>query len=88
MENIKDQLYYLDRESVKPALWSQIIYNDDVYQKQILKIFEVLLDPRMIYVDQDLKYEEIKQCILYLKQNNLFQISPRIFDTYRRKIGI
>lgn len=62
METINDQLFYLDREAVKPILWSKLIFNDDNYNKQIYKIFETLLDPRMIFLDKTLNYDEIKQC--------------------------
>lgn len=62
METINDQLFYLDKEAVKPILWSKIIFNDDNYNKQIYKIFDALLDPRMIFIDKTLTYEEIKLC--------------------------
>lgn len=65
MDNINDQLFYLDKESVKPALWSKIIYDSDIYQKQIFQIFSSLLDPRMIFLDNSLTLEEIKKCMRF-----------------------
>ncbi len=64
MDTINDQMFFLDRESVKPAMWSRLLYNDDVYHKQIHTIFQSLLDPRMIFFDKDLTFEEIKHCII------------------------
>ena len=66
MNNINDQLFYMDRESVKPALWSRLLFNDDVYQKKIYQIFDSLLDPRMIFFDNSLTYDEIKHCKYYI----------------------
>ena len=65
MDNINDQLFYLDKESVKPALWSKIIYDSDAYQKQIFQIFSGLLDPRMIFIDNTLTLDEVKQCNIF-----------------------
>jgi len=64
MDTINEKLFYFDRESVKPILWSKILYESDVYNDQIYNLLSNLLDPRMIFIDKDLSYDEIKHCTL------------------------
>lgn len=44
----------MDTPKNKPVLWSKIILNDSDYMQNIGRIFQQLIDPRLIYLDEKL----------------------------------
>lgn len=64
VDTINDKLFYFERESVKPLLWTKILFESDVKNDEVYSILNNLIDPRMIFLDKELSYDEIKNCII------------------------
>ena len=67
VDTINDKLFYFERESVKPLLWTKILFESDVKNDEVYSILNNLIDPRMIFLDKELSYDEIKNCIVIFK---------------------
>ena len=48
----------VDTPRSKPLLWSKIILSDTNFYKNSHSLFDNIIDPRLVYVDEDLGYEE------------------------------
>ena len=66
VDTINDKLFYFERENVKPLLWTKILFENDEKNDEVYSILNNLIDPRMIFLDKELSYDEIKNCIFIL----------------------
>lgn len=44
----------MDTPQNKPMMWARIVLKESDYYKDIYKIFQQLIDPRLIYIDEKL----------------------------------
>ena len=62
LNTISNELYYFDKEGVKPMLWSKILMRDTIENNNLIKFYDEIIDPRMIYLDKNLKIHQIEIC--------------------------
>lgn len=58
MEKLDESLFMHDEPVSKPILWSKTILQSTGFVKNSTAVFESLIDPRLIYIDEGLTSEE------------------------------
>ncbi|EGR32424.1 hypothetical protein IMG5_083590 [Ichthyophthirius multifiliis] len=70
LDSVRQEMYSMDMKSQKPLLWAKIVAEDSQYKGNIEKLFQQLIDPRLIYLDNKLKNKQINQFVKTLIINN------------------
>lgn len=54
-------MFLVDEPRSKPLMWSKILLTDTNFFKNSNQLFEKIIDPRLIYVDQNIGFEEFQK---------------------------
>lgn len=69
---ISNELFYFDKEGVKPMIWNRVILNETIKENNLNKIYDELIDPRLIYIDKDLSFDQVEICNINSNKLYLF----------------
>jgi hypothetical protein len=67
VNRVSENMFFVNRVHNKPLMWSKIILKETLLQQNLEVIFENLIDPRSIYLENSLTEDEIN----IFKQNLL-----------------
>ena len=72
----------VDEPRSKPLLWSKLILRDTGFLQNTSELYESLIDPRLIYVDEQLKGNEFQSFV-----DHLVSLDSRLeFNQYTKKV--